>query len=230
VTFWAYLRFRLLLWGLRAAGRLLRWVILAAILVAAAPVTLVAAVGFAGAWLRGWPPARLWRAAVWALPMTAAYLTATALRTTWHALAMAPVRDWETGWHQASTGHLLTAFALCAPLAIPAGLAAAGGLWAWRIYAIETGLSGRTATAPVVFDARQWNRQARTARARITAPGTFPLTARDGRIVMGSTIRAVGHRWHPVTTVPYTAMARHQVVIGSSGSGKTNLMMRTWAG
>ena len=25
------------------------------------------------AWLRGWPPARLWRAAVWSLPMTAVY-------------------------------------------------------------------------------------------------------------------------------------------------------------
>jgi hypothetical protein len=25
-------------------------------------------------------------------------------------------------------------------------------------------------------------------------------------------------------------MTRHQVVIGASGSGKTNLMMRTWAG
>ena len=25
-------------------------------------------------------------------------------------------------------------------------------------------------------------------------------------------------------------MSRHQVIIGSSGCGKTNLMMRTWAG
>ena len=88
------------------------------------------------------------------------------------------------------------------PVAVPAGLAVAGGLWAWRIYAIETGLSGRTATAPVVFDARQWNRQARAARARVIAPGTFPLTSRDGQIIMGATIRAVGHRWHPAATVP----------------------------
>jgi len=51
-----------------------------------------------------------------------------------------------------------------------------------------------------------------------------------GRIVMGATIRAVGHRWHPVTAIPYRAMGRHQVIIGSSGCGKTNLMMRTWAG
>ena len=59
MTFWAYLRFRILLWALRQAGRLLRVVILVAVLVAAAPVTLVAVVGFAGAWLRGWPPATM---------------------------------------------------------------------------------------------------------------------------------------------------------------------------
>jgi hypothetical protein len=37
--------------------------------------------------------------------------------------------------------------------------------------------------------------------------------------VMGATIRAVGHRWRPVTAVPYQAMGRHQVVIGSSSHG-----------
>jgi hypothetical protein len=42
VTFWAYLRFHLLLCGLRAAWRVLRWAITAAVLVAAAPVTIVA--------------------------------------------------------------------------------------------------------------------------------------------------------------------------------------------
>ena len=56
MTFWAYLRFRLLLWALRKAGRLLRWLILAAI--------LAGVVAYLAAWLRGWPPARLWRAAL----------------------------------------------------------------------------------------------------------------------------------------------------------------------
>jgi hypothetical protein len=231
VTVWWLLKVRFALWLLRAAGRLLRWAATAAVLIVAAPVTLVAATGFAGAWLRGWPPARLWRTAAWSLPVTAVYLTVRALRAhTWHVFALAPIRDWHRAWHLASDGHVLTAFVLTAPVAIPAGLAAAAALWARRIYAIETGLSGRNATAPVVFDARQWNRQARAARGRVTAPGTFPLTGRDGRIIMGATIRAVGHRWRPVTAIPYTAMGRHQVVIGSSGSGKTNLMMRTWAG
>jgi hypothetical protein len=231
VTFWAYLRFHLLLWGLRAAWRILRWAITAAVLVAAAPITIVAAIAYTGAWLRGWPPAKLWRAAAWSLPMTGVYLTGRALQArTWRALTLAPVHDWEHAWHLAQAGHVVTAFVLCAPVGVPAALCAAGTAWAWRIYAIETGISGKTATAPVIFDRRQWARQARTARARITAPGTVPLTDGHGRIVMGATIRAIGHRWHPVLSVPYGAMYRHQVVIGASGSGKTNLMMRTWAG
>ena len=231
VTFWAYLRFQVLLWALRVTGRVLKWAVVAAVLIIAAPVTLVAVVAFTGAWLRGWPPARLWRAAAWSLPMTGVYLAGRAFQArTWEALALAPVHDWERAWHLTQDGRVLTAFVVCAPVGVPAALAAAGTAWAWRIYALDTGLSGRTATAPVVFDARQWNRQARTACARIAAPGTVPLTDRRGRIVMGATIRTVGHRWHPVLSVPAGAMGRHQVVIGASGSGKTNLMMRTWAG
>jgi hypothetical protein len=231
LTFWAYLRLHVLLWALRAAWRLTRWLVTAAVLIAAAPITIVAAMAFAGAWLRGWPPAKLWRAAVWALPMTGVYLAAHALHaSSWRAVALAPLHDWQHAWHLAQHGNVLGAFVLCAPVAVPAALAAAGTAWAWRIYAIETGITGKTATAPVVFDARQWRRQARTARARITAPGTVPLTDARGRVVMGATIRAIGHRWHPTAAIPHTAMARHQVVIGASGSGKTNLMMRTWAG
>ena len=228
---WWYLRTRLAIWVLRATGRVIRWAALAAALIAAAPVTLVAAVGLAGAWLRAWPPARLRRAAWWSLPMTAAYLLACRLRSaSWRAFALAPFDDWRAAWHHVAAGQLVTAFALCAPVAVPAGLLAAAGLWAWRIYAIETGLSGKTATAPVIFDARQWRRASRAARGRVTAPGAFPLATSSGRVVMGATIRAVGHRWRPVAAVPYQALGRHQVIVGSSGCGKTNLMMRTWAG
>ena len=42
---WAYLQFRVLVWLLRMTGRLLLFAAVAALLVAAAPVTLVAAVG-----------------------------------------------------------------------------------------------------------------------------------------------------------------------------------------
>jgi hypothetical protein len=228
---WWYLRARLLLWLLRAAGRVIRWAVLAAVVIAAAPISVVAAVGFFAAWLRGWPPARLRRAACWSLLMTAVYLAGRALQVrTWQALALAPVRDWQAAWHQVGAGRVVTAFVLTAPVAVPAGLFAAAGLWAWRIYAIENGLAGKTATAPVGFDARQWRRASRAARGRVAAPGTFPLADGRGRVVMGATIRAVGHRWQPVTSVPYAAMSRHQVIVGSSGCGKTNLMMRSWAG
>jgi hypothetical protein len=225
------MRFKVVMWLLRTAGRLLVWALLAAVLVAVAPLTLVTATALFGAWLRGWPPARLWRAARWALPMTAIYLAGRAVQArTRQALALAPARDWAAAWHAASAGRVVGAFVQVAPLVIPAGLALAGCLWAWRIYALDTGLSGKTATAPVVFDARQWTRQARAARARITAPGTVPLADQHGRVVIGAVIRSVGHRWQPSLAIPHTAFGRHQVVIGSSGSGKTNLMMRTWAG
>jgi hypothetical protein len=226
-----YVRLAFARWLVRTAGRVLRWGLLAAVLAAAAPLSVVAGIGLLGAWLRGWPPARLRRAGWWCLPMTAAYLTARALAArTWQGFAAAIGHDWQHAYRLAVSGRVVTAFALCAPLAIPAGLVIASGLWAWRIYTMDTGLAGRTATAPVVFDERQWRRASRAARGRVTAPGAFPLASRDGKVVMGATIRAVGHRWRPALSLDYATMGRHQVIVGSSGSGKTNLMMRTWAG
>jgi hypothetical protein len=125
---------------------------------------------------------------------------------------------------------LTRTFLLLAPAAIPAGLGLAALAWTWRIYAITTGLGGMLASAPITFDARQWKRQVRTARGRIAGPGAVPLLAGSGRIPVGGTIRAIGHRWHPVFTVPFAACARHMVIVGSTGSGKTNLMIRLWAG
>ena len=105
-----------------------------------------------------------------------------------------------------------------------------GLLWAWRIYAITTGLAGLTASAPIEFDTRQWRRQVRAARGRAAAPGTVPLLTRGGQVVIGPVIRAIRHKWRPILAVPARSFARHSVIIGSSGSGKTNLMMRLWAG
>ena len=48
------------------------------------------------------------------------------------------------------------------------------------------------ASAPVTFDARQWNRQAAAAEGRTNAPGSVPLLARGARIPVGGTIRAIG--------------------------------------
>jgi len=40
----------------------------------------------------------------------------------------------------------------------------------------------------------------------------------------------VRHRWRPVLAIDPAALMRHCVIVGSSGSGKTNLMMRLWVG
>lgn len=202
----------------------------AIVLIAAAPVTVVAVVAGAGAWLRGWPPSRLRAAAAWSLPMTAVWLIATAFGArSWEQVAWAPYLAWRAGWHAFSLGQAGTAFVLCAPVAVPAGLLAASLWWQRRIYRIETGLTGAV-PAPVNFDARQWHRQARAAKGRLAAPGTVPLTDTRHRIVTGTVIRAVGRRWQPVLALPHQVMGRHQVIIGASGCGKTNLMIRTWAG
>jgi hypothetical protein len=74
-----YLRLAFARWLIHAMGKVIRWGLLAVLLVGCAPVTLVAGVGWLGAWLRGWPPARLRRAGWWSLPMTAAYLTGRGL-------------------------------------------------------------------------------------------------------------------------------------------------------
>jgi hypothetical protein len=222
---------RIALWAGRMLAWLVRWMVIASALILAAPVATVATVAFAGAWLRGWPPTLLRRAAAWSLPMTLAYLAATAATArSAGAVLAAPYVDWRAGWHALAGGGLGTAFVLCAPVAVPAGLLVASWAWQYRIYTVETGLAGRTATAPVVFDARQWRRQARAALGRLAAPGTVPLIDGKGRIVAGTVIRAVGHPYAPVLALPWQVMGRHSVVIGASGCGKTNLMMRLWAG
>ena len=155
---------------------------MAAAAVAAWPVTVVALAGYLAAWLRGWPPARLWHAACWSLPMTAVYAIGQGLRLrSWPAVALAPVNDWAGAWRLLAAHAVLRAGLLVAPVAVPAGLAIGGLWWAWRIYAVTTGLAGQTASAPVWFDERQWRHQVRSARGRAAAPGTVPLLTGRGR-------------------------------------------------
>jgi hypothetical protein len=231
MTVWTWVKLTVCLWLLRKIVKAAGWLLLAALAVAAWPLTLVTATGYVAAWLRGWPPARLRRAAAASLPMTAVWLVAEALRQrTWRAVALAPGRDWDRGWHHLTSIGVARTFLLLAPATIPAGLTLAALAWAWRIYALTTGIGGRLASAPITFDARQWKRQVRAAKGRTAAPGSVPLVASGGRIPVGSTIRAIGHRWHPVLTVPDAACTRHMVIVGATGSGKTNLMIRLWAG
>ena len=231
MSIWSWLKLTAALWFIRKGFKVAGWLLIAAAAIAAWPLTTVAALGYLAAWLRGWPPARLWQAGAWALPMTAVYAIGQALRLhAWQTVGLAPVDDWGQAWRLLAGHSMLRAALLVAPVAVPAGLAVAGLLWAWRIYAITTGLAGLTASAPIEFDARQWRRQERAARGRAAAPGSVPLVTRAGRVVIGATIRTVRHPWRPILAVPYRSFARHSVIVGSSGSGKTNLMMRLWAG
>jgi hypothetical protein len=215
----------------RAALRLIRLVLAAALIIAAAPVSVVAAASVATAWLRGWPPGRLYRAAACCVPMIVAWIIATAVGTgSLRAAASAPYLAWLAMWQHAAASRYPAAAAVIAPAAIPLGLIAGGLGWSYRIRSMETGTGGLSPGSAVGFDLRQWRHQVRTARARITAPGSVPLTSRNGAVVAGAVIRAVGHRPGLVARIPYPRMRSHQVVIGTTGTGKTTLLLRLWAG
>jgi hypothetical protein len=160
VSIWSWLRLTAALWLIRAGLKAFGWFLVAAVAVAAWPLTFAAAIGYLAAWLRGWPPSRLCHAACWALPMTAVYVIGEALRLrAWQAVALAPVNDWVHAWGLLAAGAMLRAGLLGAPVAVPAGVAVGGVLWAWRIYAVTTGLAGHSPAAPALFDELQWRRQ-----------------------------------------------------------------------
>jgi hypothetical protein len=215
VSVWSWLKLAAGLWLIRKAVKGAGWLLLAAVLVAAWPLTVIVAAGYVASWWRGYPPAWLLRTAAWSLIGPAAWLAAAALRAgRLRAEALAAVRSWAHWWPPPTGLQVARTFALLAPATLLAGLALAAGVWAWRNYAITTGLGGFTASAPVTFDRRQWKRQVRSAKGLTEAPGAVPLLARGGKIPVGGTIRAIGHRWHPVFTLPAQALARHMVIVG----------------
>jgi hypothetical protein len=219
------------LWLIRQGFRALGWLLALAAAAALWPLVAVSAAAFTAAWSLGWPPARLYRAALWSLTMTGVYLTAAALQAaTWQDIAMTPARDWLKASRYLLHASIAPALLTVAPVAVPAGLAAGGALWAWRTRAVSSGLAGRSAFAPAAFDARQWRRQARGARGAVSAPGAIPLATRNGTVPAGAVIRVIRRRWTPVLTIPAADFTRHMVIVGATGTGKTNLMIRLWAG
>jgi hypothetical protein len=163
--------------------------------------------------------------------MLAAWLAALAAAgDSWAQLAAAPWTAWLDMWHDLAAGRYGLAAVTIAPAAIPLGLLAGGLAWSWRIYSLETGSGGLSPGAPAAFDRRQWRHQVRSARARIAAPGAVPLLSRNGAIVAGAVIRAVGHASPPLAVIPYQRLRSHQVIIGTTGTGKTTLLLRLWAG
>jgi hypothetical protein len=236
----------------RALGRgllsLVRVVVLIAGAVALAPVTVVAAWAFCYGWWRGAGPRRVFAGALWCLPMVVAWLAAIAAwpgypaypagdgpGAPWFRVVAAPYRAWAAMWLLAGHGHLAAAAVAAAPPAIPLGIVAGGACWAYRRFRMRAGAGGLTPEAPAAFDARQWQHQVRAARALIAAPGSLPLLSRDGHVVAGATIRAVRPgAGQPgagrAASIPYERLRAHQVVIGSTGTGKTTLLLRLWAG
>src|SRR5580658_9703898 len=231
MSLWSFLKLSVGLWLVRKAVKAAGWLAAFAAVIAAWPLTLVIAAGYVAAWWRGRPPAWLRRAALWSLVMPAVWLAIAALHPgPLRVVALAPVRAWEHGWPYPTALGAAREFVLFAPATVPAGLALAAAVWWWRNYAITTGLGGITASAPITFDRRQWKRQVSTAQALTDAPGAVPLLRRGQKIPVGATIRTIGHHWDPVFTLPASACTRHMVIIGATGSGKTNLMIRLWAG
>jgi len=137
---------------LHRGGRLAGWLVLAVAAVAVWPITLVTAAGLAVAGRLGWPAARLGRQAGWTLPMTAVWLAAESARG-WRAMALDPVRDGASGWPHLTAAAVMKTFLLVAPVTIPAGLALAALLWAWRVTPRRSAPPRSTAprsTAPLV--------------------------------------------------------------------------------
>jgi hypothetical protein len=214
---------------LRAGARLLGWLALALIAVAAAPVSAVAAGAVTVAWRRAWPPHRLLIAAAWCGPMVAVWLAWIAgTAPGWVSVAAAPYHAWLGFWHLAAAGALARAAVTVAPPAIPLGLAAGALAWAYRTGSMKAGVAGLSPASRVTFDQRQWRHQERSARARIARPGSIPLTMRGDLIVVGSVIRTVGHRSGRLAAIEYSRLRSHQVVVGMPGTGKTTLLLRLW--
>ena len=215
----------------RLLARVIKVTAIVVAIVAAVPVSVVAAYSVTLAWLLGWPPRRLYRAAAWCGPMLAAWLAAIAVATRSPAwVAAAPYTAWLAMWHDGAAGSYALAAVTIAPVAVPLGLVAGAIAWRWRIYSMETGTGGLTPSAPAAFDQRQWRHQVRSARARISAPGSVPLLSRNGMIQAGAVIRAIHHPQVPLARIPYSRLRSHQVVIGTTGTGKTTLLLRLWAG
>ena len=148
----------------------------------------------------------------------------------WFRLVAAPFRAWAGMWQLVGHGQAGGAVVAVAPLAVPLGIAVGGVAWAYRLFRMRSGAGGLTPAAPAAFDQRQWRHQVRSARALIAAPGSLPLLSGDGQVAAGATIRSVRHRAGPAALIPYERLRSHQVVIGSTGTGKTTLLLRLWAG
>lgn len=149
---------------------------------------------------------------------------------TWFRLAAAPYRAWLASAHLAAHDQIYAAAVAIAPVAVPIGIVVGARLWATRVFRMEAGSTGRSPASAARFDDRLWRRQVRAAKAMVAAPASIPLLTRGGDVMTGAIIRAVRHRTGRAAVIPFERMRSHQVVIGSTGTGKTTLLLRLWAG
>jgi hypothetical protein len=161
---------------LDGAFRLAGWLLLAVAALATWPLAVVTGAGYAVAWRRGWPAARLGRQAGWTLPMTAVWIAAESARG-WRAMGLDPVRDGDSGWPHLTVMTVARTFLLVAPVTIPAGLALAALLWARR-----------TSSATFV----------EVARTQVARPQAARPTAARAPVVLPAPRRASGPAPDPV--------------------------------
>jgi hypothetical protein len=202
---------------------------------------------YAGAaWALG--PAAYWLAvvALWTPPG----LPGSGPGPWWLRLAAASFRAWLVMAHLAIAGSPRALLAV-PPVVIPAGLAAAGRAWDRHLFLMTASTGGRHPAAPAGFDWRMWRHQSRAARRAAGhtraglarsgrwrgLPGPLPLALPGGDVVVGATIRAAGdspgpgrgrRRDAPEMTIPHDRLRSHQVVVGTTGTGKTTLLLRLW--
>ncbi len=165
-------------WRPRRASRLTGWLLLTAAAAAVWPVAIVTGAGCLAARRRGWPAARLGRQAGWALPMAVVWIAAEVARG-WRAVALDPVRDGGSGWPHLTMTTVLRTFLLVAPVTIPAGLALAALLWAWRSYAATTGAGDWLAAALVPADAADVPATTVIRAPATQVPVTLPAPRRE---------------------------------------------------
>jgi hypothetical protein len=205
--------------------------IAAATVLLAAPATMTALIAAVVAWARGWPPARLGRSAVFCVPMVVAWLVALGVRRGGlSGVGSGPADAWQALWRARSAHSYVVAAIGVAPVAIPLGLVAGGLIWSvWRrSRSGQTG--GASPGAALAFDERQWRRQVRTAQGRTAAPGSVPLVTVRGDVAVGAVIRSDGHSSDAMMRLPAARLSGHQIVLGGTGTGKTTLLLRLWAG
>ena len=203
MSVWSWLKLTVCLWLLRKMIKVAGWLLLAAVVLAAWPVTIVAGVGYAAAWLRGWPPARLRRTAAWALIPAGTWLAIQGARLhAWQPVALAPVHAWAHGWSRPAAGEPGPGVRAAGPVRGP-GRAVRWPGWRGRGGPTRSppGWAGsrprpRSGSTPGSGDGRSAPREGLTE-----APGAVPLLGRGGRIPVGGTIRdhraPLAPRLHP---------------------------------